>query len=385
MQLVPQALHTGRQPQGTHEDTVSYFVQQEIARLTTASMFSTQEWLQCGACIFITKQSSEMTRHKQAHHGHPKRGQAGVKVDHSNVTLTQADAAAIKDKITPENRQLTRRMRSSQAASSRRASHVNSFDVKPSEPQPSSSNKISSERSKPSSRSHPYRRLATKSDAVQESATFTPPEQASVFVWNTSSSEPSATGYPLPIYPNQPSPSPSPTNLWDYPYAYGLGGDEVQESAVLTPRQQISAFPWSLPPPSSTERLLPVHPTQPSSWPPPAPWDYSWASGLRGDEVQKSALFRLPGRTSALAQDSLSSSPPSTTSSEYSCTCKSGRHEVCTGCLTYCAGPHNIPIMSPSSQPIHSQSDTGINYDTDLDSSLPSPQFPDFSNYTFSL
>ena len=354
-----------------------------MVRLITASISSTQEWLQCGACIFITKQSSEMTRHKQAHHGHPKRGQAGVKVDHSNVILTQADADAIKEKITPENRELTRRMRSSQAASSRCAPHVDSFDVKPSKPQPSSSNKIRSERSKPSSRSHPYRRLATKADAVQESATFTPPEQPSTFVWNTSTSEPSATGYPLPIYPNQPSPSP--TNPWDYPYAYGLEGDEVQESAVPTPREQVSAFPWSLPPPSSTERLLPVQPTQPSSWPPTTPWDYSWASGLRSDEVQKSALFRLPGQTSALTQDSSSSSPPSATTSEYRCTCISGRHEVCTGCLTYCAGLHNIPTMSHSSQSIHSQSDTGINYDTDLDSSLPSPQFPDFSNHTFSF
>ena len=350
-----------------------------ILRVTTKSMFSTQEWLQCGACIFITKQSSEMTRHKQAHHGHPKRGKVGVKVDHSHVNLTQADVAAIRKKITPASRQLTRRMRSSQNASSTWAPRADSFDVKPFEPQPSWSGKINRE---PFSRSRPYNCPIPEVEAVQESVVITPPEQASVFVWNTSPSEPSATG--LSTYPYQPSSSSSSTNLWDYPYAYGLWHGEVQESAVPTPHEETSAFPWSLPPPSSTERFLPGYPNQPSSssWPPTIPLHYLCASGWVDDEVE-SALLRLPEQTSALAQNSMSSSPPSATPSEYPCICpRLGRHEVGIGC-TYCASLH-VPITSAALnyQPLHGQSDTGINYDTDLDSGT---QFPDFSGYTVSL
>ena len=55
-------------------------------------------------------QSSEMTWHKQAHHGHPRQSQTGKKVDHYMVILSQEQAEEIKKCISPANCQLTKQM-----------------------------------------------------------------------------------------------------------------------------------------------------------------------------------------------------------------------------------------------------------------------------------
>lgn len=174
-----------------------------------------------------------MTRHKQAHHGHPKRGQAGEKVDHFTVSLTETEATAIKEQITPEDRRLTRRMRSSKAApsSSRRAPHTDysSLDVKPSVPQASSSSKVRTKRSKPAGGSHPYRRPARKVEEVQEPVELTSPEFT--YPWNTPSpSAPSFGEYRLPLHHNQPSSSsssPPPFNPLTLPCSHGTASGEL--------------------------------------------------------------------------------------------------------------------------------------------------------------
>ena len=56
-------------------------------------------YLNCCACkIFITQHNSDMTRHKQSEHGHPRRNQPGVKIEHLKNFYTPEEAAMMKGK-----------------------------------------------------------------------------------------------------------------------------------------------------------------------------------------------------------------------------------------------------------------------------------------------
>lgn len=58
------------------------------------SSHSTSTTLMCDVCGFVTKQNSEMTRHKQDKHGHPKRGERGSgtkKVTHTVVIVPEGE------------------------------------------------------------------------------------------------------------------------------------------------------------------------------------------------------------------------------------------------------------------------------------------------------
>ncbi|KIM86587.1 hypothetical protein PILCRDRAFT_4508 [Piloderma croceum F 1598] len=59
------------------------------------------EWLQCDACGEIRKQPSEMTRHKQEAHGHPRRNEKAPdsrRITHSIVILPAAECSAGKER-----------------------------------------------------------------------------------------------------------------------------------------------------------------------------------------------------------------------------------------------------------------------------------------------
>lgn len=60
-------------------------------------MSSNNEYLECGGCdLFITQHDSEMTRHKQRIHGHPRKNRPGVRVEHKTITLLPDEASERK-------------------------------------------------------------------------------------------------------------------------------------------------------------------------------------------------------------------------------------------------------------------------------------------------